>query len=79
MRGERYCEVLIVRPVDGRITADVYNTWPLNDCPAEEWDRLDATQIASDHGAPAAVLNGPRYWLMDHIAKQGGGRADDPR
>lgn len=69
MHGERYCEVLIVRPVDGRITADVYNTWPLNDCPADQWTKLDAKQIATQYDAPAALLNGPRYWLMDRIEK----------
>ena len=34
MRGERYCEVLLVKPGDGTITADVYNSYPLNTCPA---------------------------------------------
>jgi hypothetical protein len=31
MRGERYCEVLLVRPSAGTISADVYNSFPLKD------------------------------------------------
>lgn len=69
MRGQRYCEVLVVKPANGSVSADVYNTWPLNDCPAEQWSTLDATAIARGQGAPAAILNGPRYWLMDSIRK----------
>lgn len=69
MRGQRYCEVLVVKPIDGRITAEVYNSWPLNDCPADEWTKLDATAIAAAQGAPAVLLNGPRFWLMDSIDK----------
>ena len=71
MRGERYCEVLLVQVDDGTATADVYNSYPLNDCPQELWVALDPTAIASDQGVPIAVLNGPRHWLMDSIDKQG--------
>lgn len=52
--------------------ATVYNTFPLNDCPAELWSELDAQNIAAEHGAAAALLNGPRYWLMSHIEKAAG-------
>lgn len=69
MRGQRYCEVLLVKPVNGKITADVYNSWPLSDCPADQWAELDAAAIATDRGAPIALLNGPRFWLMDSIEK----------
>lgn len=69
MRGQRYCEVLIVKPIDGNITADVYNSWPLNDCPADLWTKLDAKAIAAAQGAPTVLLNGPRFWLMDSIDK----------
>jgi hypothetical protein len=47
--------------------ATVYNTFPLNDCPAELWEKLDAKAIATENGAVAALLNGPRYWLMSGI------------
>lgn len=49
--------------------ATVYNTFPLNDCPAERWDALDAKAIAEDNDAVAALLNGPRYWLISSIGK----------
>ncbi len=78
MRGERYCEVLLVRPADGRVTAEVYNSFPLNDCPESEWSQLDATAIAAAEGVPVALLNGPRFWLMDRV-KKAGGAADLPK
>ena len=68
--GKRYGEVLLVRVAESGPEATVYNTFPLNDCPAELWDRLDAQAIADENGAAAALLNGPRYWLMSKIGKQ---------
>lgn len=68
--GKRYCEVLLVRPTPAGLTATVYNTFPLDDCPQAQWAAMDARAIAAAAGVPAAVLNGPRYWLMDSIAKQ---------
>jgi hypothetical protein len=69
MRGERYCEVLVVTPIDDRVTAEVYNSWPLNECPADQWAQLDPAAIAAERGAPLALLNGPRFWLMDSVEK----------
>ncbi len=69
MRGRRYCEVLLVTPTESGIVADVYNSYPLNDCPQDQWEALDAAAIAAEQGAPAAILNGPRYWLMDRVVK----------
>jgi hypothetical protein len=71
MRGDRYCEVLLVNPHDGVISADVYNSYPLNTCPAEQWEALDPTALATEHTAVLAILNGPRYWLMDEVQKAG--------
>ena len=71
MRGERYCEVLLVQVTNGAATPRSTTAIPLNDCPQELWAALDATAIASDQGVPIAVLNGPRHWLMDSIDKQG--------
>ena len=71
LRTKRYCEVLLVQLADGNATADVYNSFPLNDCPDALWTELDATAIAASEGAPIAVLNGPRFWLMDRIEKAG--------
>jgi hypothetical protein len=52
--------------------ADVYNSFPLNTCPAAKWNALDAKAIAAENGALAALLNGPRFWLMNSITKVGG-------
>jgi hypothetical protein len=67
--GKRYGEVLLVTPGEAGPQATVYNSFPLNDCPAELWSALDAHELAAEHGAAAALLNGPRYWLMNSIEK----------
>ena len=71
--GKRYGEVLLVRMEASGPVATVYNTFPLNDCPADLWAKLDAEAIARDGGATAALLNGPRYWLMSGITKDSPG------
>jgi hypothetical protein len=68
--GKRYGEVLVVHTGESGPEATVYNTFPLNDCPAELWEKLDAKAIATENGAAAALLNGPRYWLMSGIGKR---------
>lgn len=70
LSGKRYGEVLLVTPGEAGPQAAVYNSFPLNDCPAELWSKLDAQAIAKEHGAATALLNGPRYWLMNAIEKQ---------
>jgi hypothetical protein len=71
LRGERYCEVLLARLIDTRLNAEVWNTYGLNDCPPDEWAALDAEAIKAERqGVVAALLNGPRYWLMDAIEKK---------
>lgn len=72
MFGKRYGEVLLIRMGASGPEATVYNTFPLNDCPAELWDALNAEALAKENGAAAALLNGPRYWLMSHIEKRAG-------
>ncbi len=74
--GKRYGEVLLVSAGDAGPQAAVYNTFPLNDCPAPLWDALDAQGIAAEHGALGALLNGPRYWLMSRIGKQWDGEPE---
>lgn len=69
--GKRYGEVLLVRSTPSGAEATVYNTFPLNDCPADLWNALDAQAIAQENGAVATLLNGPRYWLMSSIGKKG--------
>jgi hypothetical protein len=73
LAGKRYGEVLLVEVGDSGPQATVYNSFPLNDCPAELWSGLDPQAIATEHGAAAALLNGPRYWLMNGIEKQAEG------
>jgi hypothetical protein len=68
--GKRYGEVLLVRAGESGPEATVFNTFPLNDCPAELWDKLDAQAIAAENGAVAAILNGPRFWLMSALGKR---------
>src|SRR6266700_2372270 len=69
LSGKRYGEVLLVTPGEAGPQAAVYNSFGLNDCPAELWSALDAQVIATENGAATALLNGPRYWLMNEIEK----------
>ena len=71
--GKRYCEVLLVHPTSSGLTATVYNTYPLNDCPEGQWAVMDAKAIAVANDVPFAELNGPRYWLMNSIEKERSG------
>ncbi|WP_428339356.1 hypothetical protein [Mycobacterium sp.] len=69
LSGKRYGEVLLVTPGEVGPQAAVYNTFGLNDCPADLWSALDAKTIATENGAATALLDGPRYWLMNEIEK----------
>ena len=68
LRGMRYGEVLLAY-LGSETRVEVYNSFPLNDCPDELWRALDAELIAKEFEATFALLNGPRYWLMDGIGK----------
>jgi hypothetical protein len=68
-RGMRYGEVLLATFRDGAVDAEVYNSFPQNDCPDDLWRALDPVALAAEFGATVAILNGPRYWLMDGIGK----------
>ncbi|MEI7858241.1 MAG: hypothetical protein WCI26_00275 [Acidimicrobiales bacterium] len=67
--GKRYCEVLLLRLTSAGLAADVYASYPLNTCPQAEFAALDAKAIASANGAVFALLNGPRFWVMNKITK----------
>jgi hypothetical protein len=69
LSGQRYGEVLLVTPGEAGPQASVYNSYPLNDCPADLWAALDPQAIATENGAATVLLNGPRYWLMNAIEK----------
>lgn len=68
LHGARYGEVLLVTGHLAHIEATVYNTLGLNDCPDELWQQLNPEEIKKEHKARAAILNGPRYFLMDSIS-----------
>ena len=51
LSGKRYGEVLLVTPGEAGPQATVYNSYPLNDCPADLWSALDAQAIATENGA----------------------------
>ncbi|MEI8391291.1 MAG: hypothetical protein WCG40_02210 [Actinomycetes bacterium] len=67
MRNVRYGEVLAVFARDNKLEAEVYGTQMINDCPDELWQTLDPAVIASEMGALAVKLNGPRYWVLDGL------------
>lgn len=69
MRGLRYCEILLLSRSEAGLVAEVYNTYPLNDCPVDSWTDLDPAAIAAEAGVPLALTNGPRFWLMDSVEK----------
>lgn len=71
MRNVRYCEVLLISSTAEQITASVYNTYPLNECPEDQWVALDPKAIAAQNGATVAMLNGPRYWMINAVEKVG--------
>lgn len=68
MYNLRYCEI-ILGTIDinaGIINADVYGTLAgCSDCPQALWDSLDATTIADEQNVDIALLNGPRYTVVD--------------
>jgi hypothetical protein len=66
IRGVRYCEVLAVKN-EGGLSADVYGTQGLSDCPLSQWEALDPDAIQQELGALAIVMNGPRFWLIDTV------------
>lgn len=69
MRSLRYCEVLLLDLTESGLRAEVYNTYPLNDCPDDVWTGLDGAAIATSESVPFALLNGPRFWLMDAVER----------
>ena len=73
LRGARYGEILLITGQAGHLTATVYNTTGLNDCPTATWQSLDPRELAKDFGVPAVYLNGPRFWTLDQIAARATG------
>ena len=71
LRNVRYCEIIPVTRKERTLTAWVYNTLGLNDCPAAEWDTLTEEQVNEAYGSVSAKLNGPRYWVIDKLVVSG--------
>jgi hypothetical protein len=71
VRDARYCEIIpIVR--DGfHLTATVYSTLGLNDCPPAVWNAITEEAMKARFDALTVLLNGPRYFIMDSIAASG--------
>ena len=65
----RYCEVLVIYMSDeGVMLGDVWNSLALGTCPQELWEELNTETIAADFPDALVVrLNGPRYFLMQHL------------
>lgn len=68
LRNVRYCELLAVTGSMLSAKAAVYNTLGLNECPAAQWASLDPNKLKKELHAMRAVLNGPRYFIMDRNA-----------
>jgi hypothetical protein len=71
VRNVRYCELIPVVRRGFRLSATVYNTLGLNDCPAEVWDKITEAAMKKRFGAIEVVLNSPRHFVMDTIMAAG--------
>jgi hypothetical protein len=67
VRGNRYCELLLVYFAGGAIDAQVWGTQGLNACPADLWTAIDADALRTELNATVVRKNGPRYWLIDAV------------
>lgn len=72
LRNVRYCEVIPSVLQGDTVTTYVYNTLGQNYCPADKWDALTEAEVNQEFGSQAAKLNGPRYWVLDHLKATGG-------
>jgi hypothetical protein len=61
IRDMRFCEFLLI--FEDHV--DIYNTSASPGCPEDVFSALDHAEIAKDHGAKMAQLNGPKFWIMD--------------
>ena len=53
------------------LTATVYNTLGLNDCPPAIWAGITEDAMKQRFDALTVLLNGPRHFLMDSITAKG--------
>lgn len=71
MRDRRYCEILPLSFSLTGPTASVYNTVGHDDCPEDLWEKLTAADVRDRFDVYMAVMNGPRYFIMDSILGSG--------
>jgi haloalkane dehalogenase len=69
--GQRYCEVLALTFADTGTTGEVWGTQGINDCPQAGLDMLDPTIMGAALEVDIAVINGPRFWVLDEIVANG--------
>jgi len=79
LHGTRYGELLFATLEGDSITADVWTTFTLNDCPAALWDPIDAAALATERGATFGLKNGPRHWLIDELQRARSSRTSSSR
>ncbi|MBQ4821673.1 hypothetical protein [Aquimarina sp. MMG016] len=71
LRDYRYGEVIPIFQNSTTIYIEVYNTIGLNELPAEQWEKLNAEELAESYGAKMVRLNGPRYWVLNSMRGSG--------
>ena len=67
LRNQRYCELLLAKRVWFEVTVEVYNTIGLPDCPDQQWQTLDATDLAYTLQVDHIKLKEPRYLMIDSL------------
>jgi hypothetical protein len=73
VRNVRYCKILLANGNRSQVMVEVYNTLGLNDCPESQWQALKPNAVAKEFHARKAIMNGPRYFMMDTISERGSG------
>lgn len=84
VRGRRYGEVILIgTDASGHRVGSVYNTMATHEpdhggdtWPAGVWEGIDPDVVAREHGALAAVKNGPRLWCLDWLEAMTGAERD---
>jgi len=70
------CEIFLLKGKPGSYDGTVYNTTPFNDCPAAQFDPIDAKALAQRTGVDIAWKNPRRFWTMDRLTVE---LVGDPR
>jgi haloalkane dehalogenase len=65
----RYCEFLLVYLDGSGLSAEVWGTQGLNNCPSQCLGEIDLDTLKAEYGAIEINLNGPRIWLPEGNAQ----------